>query len=217
MLDPTYQIGLPPRQLRNGVYDAFTHSVDQFLTSAPIALNDDFFLSVVKELVTIGPDVVKPNPPYELVSRLAIACSFACNQVLALGKTQCWGIHGIGHMLTAEYGIDHGSTLSIVSIPFFQAFFEQRKFLLAKSGAFVFDLQGTEEEKAKGFIDELRKFIVAIGQPLKVSDVEGVTVKAGDVEKITQMVMKSRGGKPFGIDGCVTEDIVRSILTQVVL
>ena len=212
LVDPKYTMTLPLRQLRNGVYDAITHIIDQLITPVENPMMDMFMMSVMKELVDIGPDVIKENSPIELHERLIIAASFALNFIFVLGKETCWAIHTIGHQLTSNYGIDHGATLSIVSPYFLENQFEQRKTLLAKAGAFVFGCTGTEDEKARGFISELRKFIKKIGQCTKVSDWEGAVIQEGDVEKVTKMVMESVGYKPFGFRRQITEEITREVL-----
>ncbi|KAH0785823.1 alcohol dehydrogenase, iron-containing family protein [Histomonas meleagridis] len=217
LLDPLYTMTLPVRQLRNGVFDATCHIIDQLITPAENPLMDHFLMSVFKELVGIGPEVVKENSSIELHERLIIAASFALNYVLALGKETCWAIHQIGHQLTVEYGIDHGATLSIVTPFLLENQFEPRKAILAKTGEFVFGCKGTEEEKARGCIAGIRKFIKDIGQAEKVSDWEGAEVKEGDVEKVTKMVMDSQGGKPFGFRGSIDEKATREILTHCIV
>jgi alcohol dehydrogenase YqhD (iron-dependent ADH family) len=104
---------LPVRQLRNGVYDAITHCLDMYLTPVSMPLLEGCYRSVVKELVTIGPDLVKDASSLELHERLILAASFALNGLFTLGKPGCAGIHKLGHQLTVKYGIDHGATLAI--------------------------------------------------------------------------------------------------------
>jgi alcohol dehydrogenase YqhD (iron-dependent ADH family) len=94
---------------------------------------------------------------------------------------------------------------------------EKRKTLLAVYGSFVWGIEGTDDEKAQGFLTELRKFIQRIQQPLKVSDWKGAVIQENDAEKVIKMVLQSRGGKSFGINGDVTEEIVRSVLQEVII
>jgi alcohol dehydrogenase YqhD (iron-dependent ADH family) len=218
LLDPTYTLTLPPRQLANGVYDAITHCIDQFLTGQENPLMDSYWLSTIKELVDIGPAVVKDGSPIELRERLIVAASFALNFVFTLGKEGCWAIHMIGHQLTAKYDIDHGASLAIVGPPLLLNQLQTRKKLLARSAEFIFGVTtGTEEEKARAFIQKLKEFIVTIGQPLKVSDWKGAKIGPGDVAEVTKWVMDSMGGKPFGWHGLITEDIVKTILTETIV
>jgi alcohol dehydrogenase YqhD (iron-dependent ADH family) len=218
LLDPTYTLTLPPRQVSNGVFDGITHVIDQFLTGQENPLMDAYWLATLKEFVDIGPEVVKEGSSIELRGRLVVACSFALNFVFTLGKEGCWAIHLIGHQLTALYGIDHGTTLSIVAPTLLENQLEARKSLLAKCGEFVFGVTtGTVEEKARAFIAKLREFIKAIKIASVVSEVPGVTINPGDVELLTNAVLESVGGGPFGWRGTITRDVVKDVLTKVVV
>lgn len=216
LIDPSYQLSLPIRQLRNGVFDGMTHILDQFITPEPTPLLDDFLLAVLKELITIGPDVVQ-KPTYENLARMAMADSFALNKIFQLGKRGCWAIHGIASSLTVLYGIDHGTSLAIISIPFYEFQFENRKILLAKSGEGIWGATGTDDQKARTFVNELKNFIVKIGLPLKCSEVEGVQVKNGDVDKLVQILTRRTKGGNLGFNQTITLEDARRLYTKVVL
>jgi hypothetical protein len=68
LLDPTDALPLPPRPLANGVFDAITHCIDQFLTGEENPLMAASWMATIKELVEIGPAVVKAEPPLELMA-----------------------------------------------------------------------------------------------------------------------------------------------------
>jgi alcohol dehydrogenase YqhD (iron-dependent ADH family) len=218
VIDPLYTLTLPVQQLRNGVYDAITHCLDLYLAPVSVPLLENCYMGVVRELVAIGRDVVKDGSSLELHERLIVAASFALNGMFTLGKPGCVAIHLIGHQLTAKYGIDHGATLAICTKPCLESQFEARKAWYATSAEVIFGVwQGTVEEKARAFIDGLQQFIVDIRQPTKVSDWPGVVVQPGDVEEILRWVFETEGKNTIGYGGSFTEDIVRGILTQVVV
>ena len=219
LLDPKYTMTLPARQLRNGLYDAMCHCIDQFLTPQVNPMMDNFWMSVMRELVDIGVPLLQPNSSLELHGRLIQAATFALNLVFTLGKEGCWGIHTIGHQLTTKYGIDHGATLAMVTPFYLEQFFNERKYLMARCAERVFDVrEGSDDEKARAFIAKLRQWILDIGHSPKVSTWEGgVKIAAGDVEEVTKMVMGSTGGHPFGFRGTVTEPIVKEILSKVIV
>ena len=215
LLDPRYTMTLPTRQLRNGLFDAMCHCIDQVITPNVVPMMDNFFYSVMRELVDISEELLKPDSSLELHARLIQAASFALNYIFALGKQTCWGIHMIGHQLTAYYGIDHGATLAIVAPHLLKTFIKERTFTMARAAERVFDIrEGNDDEKAKAFIEKISEWIVKIGQPTKVSEWSGAEIKPGDVEKVTKMVMDSMSNKPFGYHGCVTEQIVKAILEK---
>ncbi|EAY09077.1 hypothetical protein TVAG_180510 [Trichomonas vaginalis G3] len=90
LLDPLYTMTLPIRQLRNGLYDAMAHCMDQVLTPDVVPMQDNFFYSVMRELVDISePLLSKDHSTLEIHERLICACSFALNFMFSLGKTVC--------------------------------------------------------------------------------------------------------------------------------
>jgi alcohol dehydrogenase YqhD (iron-dependent ADH family) len=158
LIDPLYTMTLPVRQLRNGVYDAITHCLDMYLTPVSVPLLEHCYMAVVKELVTIGPEIVKEGASLELHERLIVAASFALNGMFTLGKPGCAGIHMIGHQLTVKYGIDHGATLAICTKGCLESQFEARKSGYAESAGVVFGVwQGTVEERGREFIERLQR------------------------------------------------------------
>lgn len=218
LLDPRYTLTLPVRQLRNGVFDAFTHCIDQFLMPPEVPMFDHFWMSILKELVDIGTAVIQPNASIELHERLIMACSFALNQIFTLPKPTYWEIHFIGHILTARYDIDHAATLSMVMVPFLESQLESRKEIYAHTAEFVFGVTtGSTEDKARSLITHIKQFINDLGMPTKVSQWEGVTIHPGDVDSVTDDLMQqATGGKPFGYQNCCTRELNHSILAQII-
>ena len=216
ILDPKYTMTLPKRQLRNGLYDAMTHCIDLVITPHVLPMQDNFMYCVMKELVDISGDVMSDDKStIEVRGRLVQACSFALNYVLQLGKVTCCGIHGIAHMLTAKWGIDHASTLSIITPFFLEEFIESRKYTMARAAEFVFGVRdGDDYTKAKEFIKHIREWIISIGQFTKVTDQPGVVLQAGDVDEVTNMVMDSFNGNNFGYKNTVTRENVHHILER---
>jgi alcohol dehydrogenase YqhD (iron-dependent ADH family) len=62
-----------------------------------VPLFEHFCMTVLKEFVTIGPEIVKEGSSLELHERLIVAVSFTLNGSLMLRKSESDGIHMIGH------------------------------------------------------------------------------------------------------------------------
>lgn len=217
ILDPNYTMTLPVRQLSNGLYDAYCHCFEQLVTGDLVPMTDRFFCAVMRELVDISEELLKPNSSLELHGRLMNACSFGANDVLRCGKPSCWGVHMIGHQLTAKYGIDHGATLAIVTTPFWKELKNSRKETLALAGELIFNINtGSIDEKADKFIELNHQWIKKIGMPTKVSEWPGVKVENGDVEKILDMIFDSMHGHDFGYKSLCTRVSVKNILKQII-
>ena len=115
VLDPTKVATLPPRQLANGVVDAFTHTMEQYLTYPVNArVQDRFAEGLLTTLVEIGPALLKNPDDYELQSNFMWTATLALNGLIGAGVPQDWATHMIGHELTALHGLDHAQTLAII-------------------------------------------------------------------------------------------------------
>ncbi len=115
VLDPTKVATLPPRQLANGVVDAFTHTMEQYLTYPVNArVQDRFAEGLLTTLVEIGPALLKDPSDYELQANFMWTATLALNGLIGAGVPQDWATHMIGHELTALHGLDHAQTLAII-------------------------------------------------------------------------------------------------------
>lgn len=168
--DPTVIQSLPKRQLQNGVVDAYTHVLEQYLTySHQGLLQDRFAESILKTLIEIGPDVVEHPEDYTLASNFMWSCTMALNGLIQLGVPSDWATHMIGHELTALYGIDHARTLAIIGPNLYRVMFDTKKEKLAQYGRRIFDLQGSDEEVAVAAIEQTGAFFQKMGMESKIS------------------------------------------------
>lgn len=209
---------LPARQLRNGLFDAMIHCTDQVISGEVSPMSDNFFFAIMKELVTISNDLMKPNSSLELHERLIVAASFAQNHLFAYGKAPYWEVHLTAQPLTPVYGIDHAATLSIVAPALYERLKESRKVTMAAAAEAVWRIhEGTVDEKADKFIECIRNFASKLGLPLKVSEFEHASkIHDGDVKIVTQKVMELVRSDKFGYNNEITEKVVEEILTKVI-
>ena len=122
--DPTVIESLPKRQLQNGVIDAYTHVLEQYLTYPHEGyLQDRIAESILQTLIQIGPGVVENPKDYALASNFMWSCTMALNGLIQKGVPQDWATHMIGHELTALYGIDHARTLAVVGPNLYRVMF----------------------------------------------------------------------------------------------
>lgn len=170
--DPTVIESLPKRQLQNGVVDAFTHVMEQYLTYPHDALLQDRIAeSILETLIEIGPSVVENPSDYQLASNFMWCCTMALNGLLNKGVPVDWATHMIGHELTALYNIDHARTLAIIGPNLYRALFETKKDKLAQYGERVWKVSGeTVEEKATQAIERTVSFFHLMGMQTQLSD-----------------------------------------------
>ena len=170
--DPNVVASLPKRQLQNGVIDAFTHVMEQYLTFPHDAiLQDRIAESILQTLVEIGPSVVENPADYKLASNFMWCATMALNGLIQKGVPSDWATHMIGHELTALYGIDHARTLAIIAPNLYKVMFETKKDKLAQYGERVFNIQGNSvDEKAQKAIEATISFFSKMGMEAKISE-----------------------------------------------
>lgn len=172
VLDPEVIKSIPQRQLANGIADAFTHVMEQYMTY-PIGakLQDRFAESIMQTLVEVAPEIMKDPFNYEAASNFMWSCTMALNGLIQQGVPGDWAVHSMGHELTALYGIDHARTLAILAGNHYRYNFETKKEKLAQYAERVWNIsEGTLEEKAHAGINMTDEFFKSLGIDIKLSD-----------------------------------------------
>ena len=170
--DPTVIASLPKRQLQNGIVDAYTHVLEQYLTYPHDAiLQDRIAESILQTLVEIGPKIVENPSDYKLASNFMWCATMALNGLIQKGVPSDWATHMIGHELTALHDIDHARTLAIIAPNLYKVMFETKKDKLAQYGERVYNSSGNSvEEKAEHAIAKTIEFFKIMGMESKISD-----------------------------------------------
>lgn len=172
ILDPEVVHSIPPRQIANGIVDAFNHVLEQYATyPANANLQDRFAESILQTLIEIGPEVLKDPKNYNAAANFMWSCTMALNGLIQKGVPTDWAVHAIGHELTALYGIDHARTLAIIGPSHYKHNFEPKKEKLAQYGERVWNItSGTVEEKAQQAIEKTVEFYHQLDVATKLSD-----------------------------------------------
>jgi NADP-dependent alcohol dehydrogenase len=211
IVDPTVITSLPKRQLQNGVVDAFTHVLEQYITYPHDALlQDRISEGILQTLIEIGPDVVENPSDYKLASNFVWSATMALNGLIQKGVPSDWATHMIGHELTALYGIDHARTLAIIGPNLYRVMFETKKDKLAQYGQRVWKIQGNStEEIAEKAIEKTVAFFHKMGMKTKLS--ENTENYANTADFIVNR-FEERGWKALGEKQNVTLEKVKTIV-----
>ena len=114
VLDPVVTYSLPPRQIANGVVDAFVHTLEQYLTYPVDAkVQDRFAEGLLLTLLEDGRALAEPEN-YGVRANVMWSATMALNGLIGAGVPQDWATHMLGHELTAMHDLDHAQTLAIV-------------------------------------------------------------------------------------------------------
>jgi NADP-dependent alcohol dehydrogenase len=211
IVDPTVITSLPKRQLQNGVVDAFTHVLEQYITYTHNALLQDRIAEgILQTLIEIGPDVVENPSDYKLASNFVWSATMALNGLIQKGVPSDWATHMIGHELTALYEIDHARTLAIIGPNLYKVMFETKKDKLAQYGQRVWNIKGNStEEIAEKAIEKTVEFYHKMGMKTKLSE------NTENFENTADFIInrfEERGWKALGEKQNITLDKVRTIV-----
>ncbi|GGD53707.1 alcohol dehydrogenase [Emticicia aquatilis] len=208
ILDPETTYSLPPRQIANGIADAFTHVMEQYMTYPVDAqIQDRFAESVIQTLIEVAPKTLENPTDYEARANFMWAATVALNGWIGLGVPQDWATHQIGHEITAFHGVDHARTLAVVLPHLLQYKKADKRAKLIQYAKRVWNLSGTDDELVAGAIQKTGEFYESLGLPIKASE---YGVNKETIEKIKQRFVER--GMNFGEKADITPEVVAEIL-----
>lgn len=211
ILDPTVVATIPNRQLANGITDAYTHVLEQYMTY-PIGadLQDRFAESIMNSLIETAPKLMDNPSDYTIAANFMWCCTMALNGLIQKGVPTDWAIHAMGHELTALHGIDHARTLAIIAPRHYAYFLENKKEKLAQYGERVWNItEGSLEERAKKAIDKTEYFFQSLDIPTRISE---YTTDYSETAVKVSSALENRGWTALGEHKNVTPDAVKAIV-----
>lgn len=209
ILDPTKTYTLPARQLANGVVDAFTHTVEQYLTY-PVdgRIQDRLAEGLLQTLIEIGPKVVKEPADYDSRANLMWTATMALNGLVGAGVPQDWATHLVGHELTAQFGLDHAQTLAVLLPSMLQVRREGKRAKLLQYAERVWGItEGDEDERIDLAIKKTRAFFESLGVKTRLSD---YGVSADAIDGLVRQ-LNAHGMTRLGEHQDVTLDVSRKV------
>lgn len=211
ILDPEVIRSIPQNQIANGITDAYTHVLEQYMTVKTSAtLQDRFAESIMLTLQEAAPKMMAQEFDYHAAANFMWSCTMALNGLIQKGVTTDWAVHMMGHELTAQFGIDHARTLAVIAPSHYRYNFEAKKEKLAQYAERVWGItEGNTEEKAFRGIEKLEEFFHSLGIKTKLS--EYTPDFPGTAEKIEQTFI-DRKWLALGERGIVKPEDARKIV-----
>ncbi len=209
VLDPQVTYSIPPYQIACGLADTFVHVLEQYLTKTNESrIMDRWAESILQILIEIAPRIRENQQDYQTMADFMMSATMGLNGFLAMGVTEDWATHMIGHELTALTGLTHGNTLAIVMPGTMKVLQQQKKGKILQFGERVFHVtEGSENERILLTIGKTEEFFKSLGLSTRLSEEHiGMDV----IEEIASR-FNARNVK-FGEDSLVTGDIAKEIL-----
>lgn len=209
VLDPTVTYSLPDYQIACGLADTFVHVMEQYMTRAGESdLMDRWSESILRTLVQIAPKIKEDKQNYTLMSEFMLCATMALNGFIAMGVSEDWCTHMIGHELTALHGLTHGQTLAIVFPGTLRTLADKKQNKILQYGERIWGItSGVPGMRIARTIEKTEEFFKSLGLKTRLEEA-GI----GD-ETIAEITRRfDERDVHFGEDQDVTSDVARQIL-----
>ncbi|WP_412050170.1 iron-containing alcohol dehydrogenase [Hoeflea sp. Naph1] len=210
ILDPELTYTLPPRQIANGVADAFVHVIEQYLTYPSAArVQDGFAETLLRTLIELGPKALETPNDYDIRANLMWTATLALNGLIGAGVPQDWASHMIGHEITALNDTDHARTLAVVLPALMNDQRGPKREKLLQYAANVWEIRdGSEDARIDAVIAATREFFEKMAIKTRLGDYD---IAAPEIDRIVA-ALQDHGMTALGEHNAIAPDDARRIL-----
>lgn len=172
ILDPETTFTLPAHQIACGLADTFVHVMEQYMTTTGQSrLMDRWAESILSTVVEIAPKIKANQQDYNVMADFMLSATMALNGFIAMGVTQDWATHMIGHELTALHGLTHGATLAIVFPGTLRTLRQQKQDKILQYGERVWGItEGSVDERVDQAIQKTEEFFRSLGLSTRLGE-----------------------------------------------
>ena len=213
ILDPTVTFTLSKRQIACGIADTFVHVMEQYMTTpGQSRVMDRWSEGVLQTLIEIAPKIEKRSDDYDLMADFMLSATMGLNGFLALGVTQDWCTHMIGHELTALHGLTHGATLAIVFPGTLRVLREQKKGKILQYGERIWNItSGSDDERIEKTIAKTEEFFASLGLSTRLHQENIGEATIAEIERRFNE-RKVAFGENSNFTGSVARKILESVM-----
>lgn len=198
ILNPEYTFSVPKEQMVSGVFDVFSHLMEQYFSGDDDNTTDYIIEGVMESLIHSTRIALKDPKDYEARSNIMWCATMGLNTLTGLSKAQDWEVHMIEHQLGAYTDCPHGEGLAVISIPYYQYIYKDGLDKFVRFAKKVWGIDGealSKEETALLGIDALGRFIRELGLPTTLREL-GATKEM--LPKIAKSAVKGGGYRQIG-------------------
>ena len=213
ILDPEVTFTLPPHQVACGIADTFVQVMEQYMTTpGQSRVMDRWAEGILQTLMEIAPKIRENQHDYQLMSDFMLSATMALNGFIAMGVSQDWATHMIGHELTALHGLTHGHTLVIVFPGTLRVLRKAKGDKILQYGERVLGItSGSRDERIDEVIRRTEEFFRSLGLTTRLSE-EGIGMETIDEIERRFNERGVRYGENEDVTGAVAKEILKSSL-----
>ncbi|MCX7862216.1 MAG: iron-containing alcohol dehydrogenase [Bacteroidales bacterium] len=194
--DPTYTLTVSKEYTAWGLVDIVAHCLEAYFGNGQAYLSDKIVVSILKEVIEIGDQLLIDLKNYELRERMMWASTCALNGITLHGrKSGDWGVHDVAHHLSALFDIPHGASLSVVYPAWLKLFKKPLSERISWLGNEVFGVKN-----ANATIKKLELLFMFWNCPINLSMLQ---LKPKQIDEFIALL---RQHKPTGMIQPITEE-----------
>ena len=174
ILDPSYTMTMPMKQVISGSFDALSHCMETYMGSPRnVNLSDEINEACQRNIIRNLRATLKNPQDINARSELVWAAAMAENGMLKIGKITDFQAHMLEHQLGAYTNCNHGEGLAVIHPVLYRRMLPEAAAQFARLAVNVWRISAdgkTENQLAEEFIDALADFIKEVGLPTKFSE-----------------------------------------------
>ena len=174
ILNPEYTYSVPKYQMISGIFDIFSHLMEQYFSGDDDCTSDYLIEGLMLSLISASRKAIVNPEDYEARSNIMWCATMGLNKILGLSKTQDWEVHMIEHQLGAYTDCAHGIGLAIISPAYYRYIYRDGLHKFVRYAKVVWGVedkgQGDEAIALEG-INRLEAFIAELGIPATLREV----------------------------------------------
>lgn len=174
ILNPEYTYSVPKYQMISGIFDIFSHLMEQYFSGDDDCTSDYLIEGLMLSLISASRKAIVNQEDYEARSNIMWCATMGLNKILGLSKTQDWEVHMIEHQLGAYTDCAHGIGLAIISPAYYRYIYRDGLHKFVRYAKVVWGVedkgQGDEAIALEG-INCLEAFIAELGIPATLREV----------------------------------------------
>ncbi|MCR5150155.1 MAG: iron-containing alcohol dehydrogenase [Clostridiales bacterium] len=188
VLDPELTLGLPPHITSTTGMDALTHAVEAYIGRSNVANTAEYAEKAVKLIFENIETAYADGKNVQARQNMLKASYYAG---MAFTRAYVGYVHAIGHNLGGFYHVPHGLAMATI-LPHVLDYYGDKAYARLAKLAVISGVKtdGTDEEKAKAFIAEIRNMNARMNIPTGFD-----CIKDEDISTIAQRALKE--GNPL--------------------
>lgn len=172
-LDPTYTYTVNPWQTASGIFDCFSHLLEQFYDSNSFEWTKQYIFANLRTLLKYALIAVKAPKNYDARANVLFTTTMALNGLADFESDSDWKVHKIEHGISGIWDVTHGAGLALVTPTYIKYRCNHDNAFLKQTLELANEVFGVKTLNA--FLLKLRNFIKGLGLPLKFSDFKEIS------------------------------------------